>query len=565
VRRLAAALLPEVVPDPKAGLKLSRTPKWLPSFLAFPARIAVAPTKSVQERTPMESNATRPVAADDDRRVLPKHWKILVVAFMVFFAVISTPAQPPQAWVARYNGGFTNQIHTPLAMALDNSGNIYVAGSSQNAGNLYDYLVLKYAPGGTQLFAARFSSTNGANYTVNGFALDQNDNTYETGTGGTVKFASNGTVVWTAPYAGNDMAVDTNGNAYVTGFSTSTYATVKLDANGSNLWLQTHVDIYGYTPAISQKVGVDNAGHVYVAGYETWSDVLEHGILYNYAHLAVILYDGMGNALWTNAPEGGMKFGTTKAVLPDNQGNVYITGNSDDYWETGKLGPYGQTAWGFVYAPPGVAAMVIDTNGNVYLTGAVYGAFTYGTAYETIKLDNMGNLVWGSVYLGPSSSYTFNEANGIALDNIGNVYVTGVSTNTGTGTDFATIKYDNNGNQLWVARYNGPANGNDGANAIAVAPDGSVYVTGYSANASGGMDIVTIKYAGNTTILRQSNGSFLLQAAGSPGQNFDFQASTDLQAWQDLGTNTADTNGAVQFLDTNAPLFNHRFYLANPQ
>jgi len=41
--------------------------------------------------------------------------------------------------------------------------------------------------------------------------------------------------------------------------------------------------------------------------------------------------------------------------------------------------------------------------------------------------------------------------------------------------------------------------------------------------------------------------------------------STSLQTWLDLGTVNADTNGDVQFLDTNAPLFNQRFYLTLPQ
>ena len=84
-------------------------------------------------------------------------------------------AQPEQAWVARYNGGFTNKIHTPLAMKLDTAGNIYVAGSSQNASNFYDYVVLKYAPNGTQLYAAKYSPTNGATSPANGFALDQTE------------------------------------------------------------------------------------------------------------------------------------------------------------------------------------------------------------------------------------------------------------------------------------------------------------------------------------------------------------------------------------------------------
>ena len=66
-------------------------------------------------------------------------------------------------------------------MKLDAAGNIYVAGSSQNASNFYDYVVLKYAPNGALQWAARYSPTNGGTYPANGFALDQNGNTYITG------------------------------------------------------------------------------------------------------------------------------------------------------------------------------------------------------------------------------------------------------------------------------------------------------------------------------------------------------------------------------------------------
>jgi hypothetical protein len=57
----------------------------------------------------------------------------------------------------------------------------------------------------------------------------------------------------------------------------------------------------------------------------------------------------------------------------------------------------------------------------------------------------------------------------------------------------------------------------------------------------------------------------LLQAQGSPGESFDIEASADLLNWLDLGIATADTNGLMQFDDTNAPNYPARFYYTNPQ
>ena len=149
----------------------------------------------------------------------------------------SCAAQVQEAWIQRYNGGFANLDHRPVAMAMDISGNIYVAGSSQSTSSNYDYVVLKYSADGTRFWAARYGPTNAGTNTVSDFALDQNGNTYVTGSGGTVKFGASGTVAWVAPYAGSGIAVDTNGNVYVTGLSDTNFVTVRLDSSGANVWL----------------------------------------------------------------------------------------------------------------------------------------------------------------------------------------------------------------------------------------------------------------------------------------------------------------------------------------
>jgi uncharacterized delta-60 repeat protein len=499
---------------------------------------------------------------------------LILCALGVWAVNNSVLAQPQQAWVARYNGGYTNKIHTPLAMKLDTAGNIYVAGSSQNVSNFYDYVVLKYTPNGTLQWAARYSPTNGGTYPANGFALDQNGNTYLTGgieqgyeggvigNGATVKFNPNGQVAWVAPYTGNDVAVDTNGNAYVTGFSTTQYATAKLNSTGSNLWTRTYVYVTspGTPVAVSQKVAVDNAGNIYVAGWANTISYYFSGQLHYYSDPIMLMYNPDGNVSRTNSGyfDYTHSWGTTVGLIPDNQGNVYITGNEDSYLMA-KINAGGQTMWSFEKGPS-VSAMAIDSNTNSYLDGLRMeggGATSYGT----FKLDSNGQELWEEDYYPVSGQH---QATAIAPDNLGNVYVTGVSTNTGTGNDFATVKYDTNGNQQWVIRYNGPANGNDGATAIAVAPDGSIYVTGYSQNTSGGSDITTIKYGNLTNIQKKSDGSIQLQFFGNPNQSYNFQATTNFLNWTDLGSSLADTNGLFEFLDTNATLFPHRFYRHSP-
>ena len=90
-------------------------------------------------------------------------------------SLISTAclAQVQEAWVARYNGGFTNKTHMPVAMALDGAGNVCVAGSSQDAAGLNQYVILRYAPNGGSFPVVRYSSTSGASCTLNALALDQ--------------------------------------------------------------------------------------------------------------------------------------------------------------------------------------------------------------------------------------------------------------------------------------------------------------------------------------------------------------------------------------------------------
>ena len=103
---------------------------------------------------------------------------------------------------------------------------------------------------------------------------------------------------------------------------------------------------------------------------------------------------------------------------------------------------------------------------------------------------------WVARYNGSSNGE--DRANAIALDNAGNIYVTGVSGDSMTWPfmfDYATVKYDPSGVEQWVAQYDGSGNGEDEAYAIAVDNMGNIYVTGYSYGVgTSEEDYATVKY-----------------------------------------------------------------------
>lgn len=195
--------------------------------------------------------------------------------------------------------------------------------------------------------------------------------------------------------------------------------------------------------------------------------------------------------------------------------------------------------------------MAIGGDGTVYLTGSS-GECT------TVKLTTNGVPVWVRTYGDTSDGYHYGNA--IALDSAGNVYVTGQSPSANTGNDYATIKYSPSGQELWVQRHDGAAHGDDVATAIAVASDGSVYVTGWSTTSSNLIEITTIKYSPIQNVSVQADGNVALEFLAPPGQSNRVEATADFLDWLDLGFGLADTNGLLRFLDTNAPSFPYRFY-----
>ncbi len=440
--------------------------------------------------------------------------KSFLTIILVLFASAAL-AQPVEEWVARYNGPGNDRDYA-LALALDASGNAYVTGVSYGSGTNDDYATIKYSSSGNQLWVRRYNGPgNGVDW-ARALASDASGNVYVTGQSegsgtdfdyATIKYGSSGSQLWVARYNGPGnywdyalaLALDASGNVYVTGASWGShtnedYATIKYDPEGNQLWVARYNGPGNYWD-VASALALDASGNVYVTGKSIGSG--------SSADYATIKYDSDGNELWVRRYNGpGNDLDEGYALALDASRNVYVTGWSygsagERDYATIKYSSSGNQLWVRRYNGPGngvdwARALASDASSNVYVTGWSEGSGTDDN-YATIKYDSDGNQLWVSRYNGPGNDH--DGANGLALDASGNIYVTGVSIGSGSSADCATIKYDSGGNQLWVARYNGPGNYWDEAYALALDASRNVYVTGKSIGSGAHLDYATIKYS----------------------------------------------------------------------
>ena len=439
--------------------------------------------------------------------------KWLLAAFLLFTTSVAL-AQPTQEWVARYNGS-GNYFDVAEALAVDGDGNVYVTGWSIGSDTGTDYATIKYDSNGDTVWVRCYNGSGNKSDGAYALAVHASGNVCVTGYSGdwpfmdyaTIRYDSNGDTAWVRRYNGsgnNDdaafaLAVDASGKVYVTGLSTGSgtdydYATIKYKPSGDTVWVRRYNGPGNYAD-VSYALALDASGNVYVTGNSTGS-----GTDYDYA---TIKYKPNGDTVWVrryNGPGNGRD--DARALTVDGSDNVYVTGLSTgsgtDYdYATIKYDPNGDTVWVRRYNGPGngwdeACAIEVDGSGNVYVTGLSTGS---GADYDyaTIKYDFNGDTVWVRRYNGSGNSR--DAARALTVDASGNVYVTGLSTGSGTDYDYATLKYDPNGDTVWVAGYNGSGNGCDEARALAVDSSGNVYVTGLSTGSGTDYDYATIKYS----------------------------------------------------------------------
>lgn len=416
------------------------------------------------------------------------------------YATVKYDALGDEKWVIRFNGlGRSDDVAT--AMAVDNSGNVYVTGYSLNSETAYDYATVKYDAHGVEQWVIRYNGPGNGPDFASAIVVSNSGNVYVAGTSyrsgssydyTIINYNSEGLEQWIAYYNGpgngidrvTDLVVDDFENVYVTGNSLNSagnydYTTVKYNITGNEQWVARY-DGPGNDCDQAHALAVDDSGHVYVTGYSLGS--------YGNYDYATVKYNTTGNEQWVRRYNGSLNsLDAAIDIAVDNFGNVHVTGASRESestpdYTTIKYNASGVEQWVVHYNGSGnhydePFALALDNSGNVYVTGFSGGIGT-GPDYATVKYDAAGIEQWVARYDGPGNDWDF--ARSLALDNSGNVYVTGYSSTPSSGLDNVTLKYNASGEEQWVMRYNGPGGINDEACSLVVDELGNVYISGSS-------------------------------------------------------------------------------------
>ncbi len=369
------------------------------------------------------------------------------------------------------------------AVAIDSDKHVIVTGTCRSGG------------GGTEICTFKFDGTGGANLWTTSFT---EANSSHTGTSVAVDAANNVVV-------SGCSGVDCSANS---GIINVAMRTIKYNSSLSQLWTRVrNVSGDAHALAIDSVGDVVVAGYgnpgfrsmsvvKYNAadGLESWSTPYSFSAFSGQDEAIAVAVDGPGNVLIVGKSRAGNQPREIRAIKVNGGSGVEIWNTTQPNVATGVLP---------APLPFSSKAMGVDSSGDVVVTG--YHRDVGSTeSMRTIKYSGVnGNELWNVGFKGNATSLGINRGNALAIDAGGNVIVTGVSSDSVMMVDsknIRTIKYAAaNGAELWNVAYDGTeVNSSDEANAVAVDQDGNVIVTGTSQDASGGKNIRTIKYNGVT-------------------------------------------------------------------
>jgi len=389
---------------------------------------------------------------------------ILILIGGFIFQVNAQTTEVLENW-ATYKG--TQNMFYKNFTTTDLNRNVFVAGATLNAAGNYDILLTKYDAEGVEQWTQQYAGSGNGDDAATSLCFDNNGNIYLTGT------------------------------VYKNTTEVENCITIKYNQNGVQQWVRTfNGNASGIDFGTSIKADFHN--NVYISGATTQSNSL--------LDFLIIKYDENGTLQWSNTYNHiNLNDVSNKINLFDNivvvAGGAQVTANEWEYAITEFDANSGNYLGVSVTNSSGtgidnIKDLTIDQNGFLYVTGGIINS-NNGYNYYTMKLDTSLNVLWSATYNGNSNLDDI--ANSVDVDYAGNVYVTGSSNTTNQGKNWITIKYNSAGVQQWTASFNNNYDEDDEANALALDNSGNIYVTGNTYNGDN-QDYKTIKYDPNGNI-----------------------------------------------------------------
>ena len=210
------------------------------------------------------------------------------------------------------------------------------------------------------------------------------------------------------------------------------------------------------------------------------------------------------------------------AVSFDSEGNTIVAGFTDSGFPPldnrvpflVKFDSAGDILWSKAFRPagagpsyvgiPGISgALAIDCDNNIIVAGSVV---LPGKDYDAFvaKFDPNGNILWYKTFGGSKREHAY----GVALDNFGNIYVTGSTNSFSANYDSFVARFDPNGNLAWFKVWDiGGVGARDEALSIAVIQFDHIYITGvtFAYDSSGDMFFAKIAANGDLLYVIRSN------------------------------------------------------------
>lgn len=365
------------------------------------------------------------------------------LVFVILFLSTRIFAQTNPQWVAIYDSASPIN-YLQYQMQVSKNGNVYIVGSTWNNTAIFNVL-LKYDTNGNLLWSRTYDSLS--------------------------------------TYTG-DMTIDNSENIYLTGryLDNNTYykyCTLKYDSAGNLQWSAFYSNyLGGWKYDMPSAIASDDSGNVYVTGQSPGPNGL------NDIDIVTIKYNSIGNQIWIERYDYEKMRDRPHDLIVDSLQNVYITGETMDslgneYFITLKYDSSGSLAWTSKYNDGifnGGEFIKIDKANNLYTGGYADDANGDGK-YKLLKYDNNGNFIWAAEY---DIAGTHEIPSDMLIDEYANIYMTGTQIAwSGFYDDFATVKFDSSGQQVWVRTYNGGP-GYDDSHSIVKDDAGNILVAGSS-------------------------------------------------------------------------------------